>query len=132
MIIFLLCKAQNPRIMNYFRTFATKHKWNRIVEVVNFISTSSLRQQYTAITIHHIKKQVSFVAYLFKKYRCSTLPFLLPSAFWPSRSAMCIVRLSYRAAVHTAHAWWSGTHSASPGAYQTPYRSCCCPPLCCA
>ena len=33
MIMFLLCKTQNPRIMNYLRTFATKHKWNRIVEI---------------------------------------------------------------------------------------------------
>jgi hypothetical protein len=32
MIIFLLCKAQNLRIMDYLKTFATKHKWNRIVE----------------------------------------------------------------------------------------------------
>jgi hypothetical protein len=33
MIIFLLCKAQNLRIMNYLKTFATKQKWNRIVEI---------------------------------------------------------------------------------------------------
>ena len=31
--MFLLCEAQNPRIMNYLRTFATKHKWNRIIEI---------------------------------------------------------------------------------------------------
>jgi len=33
MIMFLLSEAQNPRIMNYLRTFATKRKWNRIVEI---------------------------------------------------------------------------------------------------
>jgi hypothetical protein len=33
MIMFLLCKAQNLRIMNYLKTFATKHNWNRIVEI---------------------------------------------------------------------------------------------------
>jgi hypothetical protein len=33
MIMFLLCKAQNLRIMNYLKTFATKQNWNRIVEI---------------------------------------------------------------------------------------------------
>jgi hypothetical protein len=33
MIMFLLCKAQNLRIMDYLKTFATKHNWNRIVEI---------------------------------------------------------------------------------------------------
>jgi hypothetical protein len=34
--MFLLCKAQNPRIMNYLRTFATTQKWSRIVEIGGF------------------------------------------------------------------------------------------------
>ncbi len=33
MIMFLLCQAQKPRIMNYLRPFATTHKWNRISEI---------------------------------------------------------------------------------------------------
>ena len=33
MIIFLLCKAQNLRITNYLKTFATKQNWNRISEI---------------------------------------------------------------------------------------------------
>ncbi len=37
MIIFLLCKAQNLRIVTYLKTFATKQKWNRISEMVVFI-----------------------------------------------------------------------------------------------
>ena len=37
MIMFLLYKAQNPRIMNYLRTFATKYKWNRIIEIGGFL-----------------------------------------------------------------------------------------------
>lgn len=33
MVMILLCKAQNPRIVNYLRAFATKQKWGRIVEI---------------------------------------------------------------------------------------------------
>ncbi len=40
--MFLLCKEQNPRIMYYLRTFATPQKWNRIVEMMDFILASSL------------------------------------------------------------------------------------------
>ena len=51
--MFLLCKAQNLRIMNYLKTFATTQKRNRIGEVGGFYftivtkgkSASSVREQ---------------------------------------------------------------------------------------
>jgi len=33
-VIFLLCEAQNLRIVNYLKTFATKHKWKRTFKPV--------------------------------------------------------------------------------------------------
>ena len=42
MIMFRLCEAQNLRIVYYLKTFATKQKWNRIIEMVDFILPSLL------------------------------------------------------------------------------------------
>jgi hypothetical protein len=40
--IFLLCKMQKLRIVNYLKTFATQQKWKRTIKLVDFILSSFL------------------------------------------------------------------------------------------